>query len=108
MCLIVFIKLKTLIKLYRRVYNIILKKFIEETSYYYAIKSYNKLGEYSDFSYTNATTLEYKEPPVNFKVKTFINTATIFLNTFNKFIIYQPKYSIFCLYNNYTQEINIS
>ena len=66
-----------------------MKKLLEETSYYYAIRSYNKLGEYSEFSYTNATTLDFVEPPINFKVKQNINTATIFLNTFNK-SMYQP------------------
>ena len=94
----------TLIKSFIEELTYIEKNLLEETSYYYAIRSYNKLGEYSEFSYTNATTLDFVEPPINFKVKTNINAATIFLNTFNK-SMYQPKYSIFCSHNNHTWQI---
>ena len=52
---------------------------LDETTYNYAIKSYNQIGEYSTFSYANATTLEYKEPSIFFKVRTFINSASLII-----------------------------
>ena len=80
---------------------------LDETTYNYAIKSYNQIGEYSTFSYANATTLEYKEPSIFFKVRTFINSASLIIKH-SEHSLYTPHFSIFCLYKDKFHQLIIN